>query len=42
MMFLVGGVEAISTFIPESLSTVALGALGLLAVYFKLNPSQKY
>ena len=42
VMFLIGGVEAISTFIPEGLSTVLLGALGLLATYFKLNPSQEY
>jgi len=41
-MFTVGGVEAISTFIPDSLETLVLGLLGALAVYFKINPSQEY
>lgn len=41
-MFLIGGVEAIAQFVPDSVETLVLGALGLLAVYFKMNPSQDY
>ena len=41
-MFLIGGIEAVGSFVPDSLETLVLGALGLLAVYFKLNPSQDY
>ena len=42
VMFLVGGVEGIAQFIPDSFEPVILGGLGLLATYFKLNPSQDY
>lgn len=41
-MFVIGGTNAISSFIPSSLEPVVMGALGLLAVYFKVTPSQKY
>lgn len=42
VMFLVGGIEAIAQFIPDSLETAVLGGLSILAIYFKLNPSQEY
>lgn len=42
VMFLIGGVEAISEFIPESVHTPVMLFLGALATYFKLNPSQRY
>ncbi len=42
VMFLIGGIEAVAQFIPDSLETLVLGFLGMLAVYFKLNPSQEY
>ena len=41
-MFLIGGVNAITAFIPESALPLVQGALGILAVYFKVNPSQDY
>ena len=42
VMFLIGGFEAISTFIPDPIFTPLMGALGVAAMYFKLNPSQEY
>lgn len=42
VMFIIGGVEAVTQFIPDTIETPLLGVLGLLAVYFKLNPSQDY
>lgn len=42
VMFLIGGFEAISGLIPDVFVTPALGILGILATYFKLNPSQEY
>ena len=42
IMFIVGGVEAISTFIPDGALTLILGILGTLAMVFKMNPSQTY
>jgi hypothetical protein len=41
-IFLIGGVEAIAGYIPDSVETVVLGALGLAVVYFKMSPSQEY
>lgn len=41
-MFLIGGVNAIASFIPPSLETPIMGGLALLATYFHINPSQKY
>ena len=42
VMFLLGGLQAVSQFMPNELyafiNTILLG----LAGYFKLNPSQKY
>ena len=42
VMFLIGGVHSVSSLIPQWAVEPALGFLGLLAVYFKLNPSQNY
>jgi len=42
VMFLIGGFEAITSMIPEGISTFVLGFLALLATYFKMNPSQNY
>jgi len=42
VMFLIGGVEAIASVIPAGLLPIILGGLGLLATYFKMNPSQEY
>jgi hypothetical protein len=41
-MFVIGGVEAISSTIPASSMVYVQGVLSLVAIYFKLNPSQKY
>lgn len=41
-MFVTGGVGAISSLIPAADMVYVQGVLGLMAVYFKLNPSQKY
>ena len=41
-MFLLGGVEAVSTLIPEAVYTPLMFVLGLAAAYFKMNPSQDY
>jgi len=41
-MFLVGGVNAITEFIPASFLPIVEGGLGILAIYFKQNPSQEY
>ena len=37
LMFLIGGMESIAQFIPDSFETVILGGLGLLAAYFRAN-----
>ena len=41
-MFVIGGVDAITQFIPAGLLTPIQGFLGVLAIYFKVTPSQKY
>lgn len=41
-MFIVGGVDAVSGVLPDGTKELVLGILSLLAVYFKINPSQKY
>lgn len=41
-MFVIGGTEAVSGFISPIMLPYVQGALGLLATYFKLNPSQEY
>lgn len=42
IIFLVNGVTAIHGFIPAHWLPVVDGALGILAIYFKMNPSQNY
>lgn len=42
VMFVIGGVEGIREAIPPQYLDVVFGVLGLVAGYFKLNPSQKY
>lgn len=42
VMFIVGGTNAIVSFIPTGLETPVMGLLGLLATYFHVNPSQSY
>jgi hypothetical protein len=42
LMFLTGGIQAISNIIPDSLLPVVEGGLGLLAAYFHVTPSQNY
>lgn len=41
-MFLIGGVQAVSAFIPVPFQSFVEGILGLAAVYFHVNPSQNY
>ena len=42
VMFLIGGVHAVTQFIPVGFVTPIEGILGFLAIYFKVNPSQNY
>lgn len=42
LMFIIGGVNGITQYIPDEISKLILGILTVLAVYFKINPSQKY
>ena len=42
VLFVINGVGAIHDFIPKDLLPFIDGALGILAVYFKVNPSQSY
>ena len=41
-MFVIGGLQAISDFLPPNLFLFLNGVLSASAVYFKLNPSQQY
>lgn len=41
-MFLVGGIGAVHNIIPPSSVGLVDGVLGILAIYFHLNPSQNY
>jgi hypothetical protein len=41
-MFVIGGIGAVHSLIPAGDVVYVQGVLGLLAVYFKLNPSQTY
>lgn len=41
-MFLIGGVSAVTQFIPPAFLPYIEGGLGLVATYFKLKPSQDY
>ena len=42
IMFIIGGVHAVTSFIPANLVTPIEGVLSFLAIYFKVNPSQEY
>lgn len=42
VMFLIGGVQAITSVIPAGIETPLMGVLGIIAIYFKVNPSQNY
>jgi len=42
VMFLIGGLQAITDYLPQDLYIFITGGLALIAGYFKLNPSQKY
>lgn len=42
VMFIIGGINAITEFIPEAILVPLNGLLSLLAVYFKVNPSKEY
>jgi len=41
-MFIIGGIEAVTGFIPGGMLPVVEMFLGILAIYFVRNPSQKY
>jgi hypothetical protein len=41
-MFVFGGVQNITQFLPADVASAVTGALSLAAVYFKINPSQNY
>ena len=41
-IFVVGGVEAVSSLFPVELVNPILGVLAALTVYLKVNPSQDY
>ncbi len=38
VMFIIGGVNSIHDIIPANLVTIIDGALGALAIYFRVNP----
>jgi antibiotic biosynthesis monooxygenase (ABM) superfamily enzyme len=42
LMFTIGGLQAISGFMPESIYLLINTVLLALAAYFKINPSQPY
>lgn len=42
VLFLVNGVGAIHGYIPAGYLPLVDGILGILAIYFKLSPSQQY
>lgn len=42
VMFLTGGVHAVTQFIPADLLVYVEGALGILATYFHANPKQQF
>ena len=41
-LFVIGGVQNITSFIPESIMPIVQSILGLLAVYFKVNTNTDY
>lgn len=42
LMFMVGGMNAISPVLPADIQSTAMAVLSALAVYFHTNPSQTY
>lgn len=42
LMFITGGINAVTQFIPASLQVVVMGLLSVAATYFHVNPSQNY
>jgi len=42
LMFIIGGVQALEGILPSDLMVLLQGLLSLLAMHFKLNPSQEY
>ena len=42
LMFVVGGFEAVKPSLSPQVFTSIQGVLSVLAIYFKLNPSQDY
>ena len=42
LIFILGGFQAVSDLMPTNLFVLINGLLSAIAVYFKLNPSQKY
>ena len=42
LMFVVGGFEAVQNLIPADIYKPIFGVLTMLAIYFKVNPSQDY
>lgn len=41
-LFLFNGISAVSGLVPEAWLPTVNGLLSVLAIYFKVNPSQKY
>jgi hypothetical protein len=41
-MFVIGGLNAITQALPADFQAAAMGILSVLAVYFHINPSQRY
>lgn len=41
-MFVIGGLNAIISILPPDVQAAAMGILSALAVYFHVNPSQRY
>ena len=42
VLFIIGGVQNITQFIPENIMPIIQATLGLLAVYFKVNTNTDY
>ena len=41
-LFIIGGFHNITGYIPESLMPYLNSILGLMAIYYKISPSQQY
>ena len=41
-MFVIGGLESVSSLLPPELRTAILGLIGAAAVYFRVRPKQKF